>query len=322
MLVKRFEEVGKDDVPTAGDKGANLGELARAGVNVPPGVVVTTEAYRLFLDRNDVRRHIEELLAQAKGEDLMAVSATIRKLVEYSPLPDEVSKAARDAYSFLAKVLKPDEEHFDPPVAVRSAQHTKPWSPTRFTYGGQFDTYLNVVGPDKVLAHVRKCYASVWSAKNIEHRHANGIGHFDVEIACVVMGMLEPEVSGVLFTADPDSGDRGRAVIKSSWGLGEAVVSGLVVPDSYVVEKATGKVAQKTVSKKEVMVVANADGVGIRQVPEYMRERATLSSVNVKKLVETGEKVAQHYGAPQDIEWALFQNELFLLQSRSIRFKD
>lgn len=321
MLVKRFEEVGKDDVPSAGDKGANLGELARAGVNVPPGVVVTTEAYRLFLDRNDLRRRIEDLLANAKGQDVMAASATIRKLVEYSPLPDETAKAVRDAYSFLAKMLKPDEEHFHPPVAVRSAQHTKPWSPTQYTYGGQFDTYLNVVGHEAVLNHIRKCYASVWSAKNVEHRNQNKIGHFDVEIACVVMGMLEPEVSGVMFTANPDTGNRNEAIVKSSWGLGEAVVSGLVVPDSYTVEKATGKVANKTVSKKEMMVVASSDGVAIQQVPEYMRERATLSSVNLKKIVETGEKVATHYGAPQDIEWALFQNELFLLQSRSIRFK-
>lgn len=319
--MRRFEEVGKDDVPIAGDKGANLGELARAGVAVPPGFVVTTDVYRTFVDRNNLRGRIEGLLASGK-DDLLATSATIRKIVEYSPLPEEGTKAIRDAYAFLAKMLRPDEEVFTPPVAVRSAQHTRPWSPTVYTYGGQFDTYLNVVGADAVLNHVRKCYASVWHAKNIEHRNQSRIAHFDVDIACVVMGMLEPEVSGVLFTADPETGNRNEAIVKSSWGLGEAVVSGLVVPDSYALDKATGKVTKKTISRKEVMVVAQSEGVAIQQVPEYMRDRATLSPVNLKKIVDTGEKVASHYGAPQDIEWALFQNELFLLQSRSVRFKN
>ncbi|MGH3935527.1 MAG: PEP/pyruvate-binding domain-containing protein, partial [Pseudonocardiaceae bacterium] len=280
-----------------GGKAANLGELIRAGFPVPPGFCLTTAAYQQVAeDAVDLRAYATSSLAEHARAAILA-----------APIPPAIADAVDRAYRALGDNV---------PVAVRSSATAEdlPWA----SFAGQQDTYLNIVGGDAVLDAVRRCWASLWTDRAVSYRTTNGIDHATVRLAVVVQQMLDPHVAGVLFTADPVTGHRGHTVIDASPGLGEAVVSGVVNPDHFVADGA-GTVLQRRLGDKRVSVRSLAGG-GTEQVTRPAgTEQPCLSDEQIRDLTALGQRVQEHYGAPQDIEWALDDaGSLWLTQARPI----
>lgn len=325
--IKWFEEVGKGDVELVGGKGANLGELTNNGVNVPPGFSVTAEAYREFLAENNLEDKIKNLLEGLDTEDaseLQQLSREIRGLMAEGEMPESIRTEILEAYEMLKEKGVKTEK-----VAVRSSATAEDLPDASFA--GQQDTYLNISGPNELLYHVKKCWASLWTARAIYYRQDQGFVQTDVALSVVVQQMVSGNKAGVIFTVDPTTGKKDHLLINSSWGLGEAVVSGLVTPDDYLIDKNNGKVIEKNLGKKIKMIVEKGDsGVGTEVVKtaSYLGEDAvTGSSLNeseIDKLYQQALRIEEIYDAPQDIEWAIAgeDSEVYLLQSRPITTLD
>ena len=316
-----FEEIDKNDLALVGGKSANLGELIKAGIPVPPGFAVTSYAYREFIERTGLKKKISEALKEvAKSKDPKAfeeVSARIRKVIEEEDIPDDIAKAIVENYRKLCeKVGKANV-----PVAVRSSATAEDLPGASFA--GQQDTFLNVEGEDEVLLKVKKCWSSLFTPRAIFYRQEKGINHDKVLMSVVVQKMVNAKAAGVMFTIHPVTGERDKIVIEGSWGLGEAVVSGSVTPDTYVVDKKTLKIIEKKISEKTHEVVRDpSSGRTVKvEVPPERRNVPCLTDEEVVKLAELALKIEQHYGCPQDIEWAIdrdmrFPENIFIVQSR------
>ncbi len=310
-LIVALKDLGQGALAVAGGKAANLGELLRAGLPVPPGFCVTTAAYREVARDASVRAAIERLMAVAIGDPagLAAGAMAVREALLAAPVPEAIRTACADAYAGLgAEVV----------VAVRSSATAEDLPDASFA--GQQDTLLGVRGAAAVLVAIRRCWASLFSERAVAYRAPRGIAPDAVELAVVVQVLVPASVAGVLFTADPVSGRRHRAVIDASPGLGEAVVSGAVNPDHFEVEG--GVVVLRRIGDKRVRIDASvlADGVsGTRQVEVAASEAPCLSDPELHTLVALGQKIVGHFGAPQDIEWALDADRRpAILQSRPI----
>jgi len=315
-----IEDLTADDVALAGGKGANLGELVRIGVPVPPGFVVTTEAYRRFLRETGLEEKIRELLEGLNVEDpasLEETSRRIRELILSKPMPRDVEEAIRAAYRELGRRLKIEE----PLVAVRSSASAEDLPEASFA--GQQDTYLNVRGEDKVVEKVKACWASLFTARAIAYREDKGIDHLKVAMAVVVQKMVNSRSSGVMFTIHPTTGNRDVVVIESSWGLGEAIVGGKVTPDMFVIDKKTLRIVEKKINRKEIMIIydpVRGENVEVK-VPEELAEKPSISDEEAITLAKYGIKIEQHYNNPMDIEWAIDKdieppNNIFIVQAR------
>jgi pyruvate,water dikinase len=292
---------GPSQLSTVGGKAANLGELIRAGLPVPPGFCVTTEAYR-------------RIAGEAGLADLLATSGNAANLAERArdallavPVPADLAEAIGHAYRAIGD---------DVPVAVRSSATAEDLPSASFA--GQQDTYLNVVGTDALIDAVRRCWASLWTDRAVSYRGSNDVDHATVRLSVVVQQMIEADVAGVLFTADPVTGHRGHTVIDASPGLGEAVVSGAVNPDHFVTD-AAGTVLQRRLGDKRV-VVRSLPGGGTETVNLAADDtRSCIDDTQVAELTALGQRVQAHYGTPQDTEWALdHDGELWLTQARPI----
>lgn len=299
-------------LPLAGGKGSALARLATAGLPVPNGFLITTAAYRRFTEANAIQPAIDAALAATDLDDqaaLASASAAIRARFDSGSLLDTLSAPILTAYANLGDM---------PAVAVRSSA-TAEDLPGR-SFAGQQETLLNVRGADALLAAVRRCWASLWSARAIAYRQRMGVGHADVAMAVVVQVMVAADVSGVLFTANPATGERSELLLNASYGLGEAIVSGQVTPDSFTIERQSRRVRRSEPGTKELMVVpAAGQGVVTRPVPTDLRGRATLAEPELRELAALGLGVEQLFGGqPQDIEWALERGRFWLLQSRPI----
>jgi pyruvate,water dikinase len=308
-LVSWLADLGKGDVPLAGGKGANLGELLRANLPVPPGFVVTTDAYRHFVVANSLQPEIERLAQAAPPDDLTALTGAANAIgarFAKATMPPEVATAIREAYATLR----------EPPVAVRSSATAEDLPGASFA--GQMETYLNIRGHDALLAAVRRCWASLWTARAISYRANQGIASGAVSLAVVVQELLAADAAGVLFTANPVNGRRDQMVIDGCWGLGEALVSGQVTPDHWVVDARTGAIREARIARKQVMTTRQETGTVILPVPADRQEKPVLDEAQVAALTELGRRVAAHYGSPQDIEWALAQGRPYLVQARPI----
>ncbi|MGY1738288.1 PEP/pyruvate-binding domain-containing protein [Geodermatophilus sp. SYSU D00684] len=314
--VLRFADVGRDDVPAAGGKGASLGELMRAGIRVPDGFVVTTEAFRSAVAALELGSRVPAL-DPSDADAVAAACAELRSIVESAPLPAEVAEAVTAAYARLAGAGgQPDL-----PVAVRSSATSE--DSAEASFAGLQDTYLWVRGADSVLSHVRRCWASLYSVESVTYRLRRGIPETDLAMAVVVQQMVGSRSSGVMFTRSPLSGDRSVVAIDASWGLGSAVVSGDVTPDSFVVSKVTGEIVRRTVSSKTRWHQPDPSGAGVVEsdVPANLREVPSISDDEIAELVAIARQVEAHYGCPQDIEWAVSRTappgeNVVLLQSR------
>jgi pyruvate,water dikinase len=317
--IRWFQEVGVADGGLVGGKGANLGEMVVAGLPVPPGFCLTAAAYRAFIQATGLDEAIRSILADTHLDDpadVEAKTARIRGLIAEQQVPSMMAQQILDGYHRLGQELgAPGAAQL--PVAVRSSA-TAEDLPTA-SFAGQQDTYLNVRGADELLKHIKYCWASLWTARAVTYRTRQGFDHHQVYMAVVVQAMIGSEVSGIMFTANPITGNRGEAVINASWGLGEAIVSGLVTPDTFTVRKSDGHILSRQVATKEHMIEYAKEGGTVELVtPAERQDAPALSDDQVAELVALGHQIETHYSAPQDIEWAYAQGRFYILQTRAI----
>lgn len=321
--IKRFNEVGKSDIPLVGGKGANLGEMTQMGLDVPPGFCVTSSAYNYFIDYTSLNETVKVLLERLdvdNPDSLTMVSEKLQKKLNESKIPEDLEAEIRDAYRDFSRTY----ELTDPQVAVRSSATAEDLPDASFA--GQQDTYLHISGEEELLKHIRMCWASLWTARAIYYREKQKFDHFDVALSVVVQKMVNSEKSGVMFTANPISQDLNEIMINASYGLGEAVVSGMVTPDEYIINKSTKEIIETTISDKNVMVIKSDDGIGTRlvEVADYLGNEAVsrecLSEYELSTLIDYGIKIENLYKSIQDIEWGIDEDtkKLYILQSRPI----
>ncbi len=291
-----------------GGKGANLSKLSRAGFPVPPGFLITTQAYQAFVKANGLEKRILAALPDPAAADpdlLEAASASIRAMFTAARLPGDIKDEIITAYACYGQI----------PVAVRSSATAEDLPDTSFA--GQQDTFLNILGDDALIEAVINCWSSLWTARAILYRAHNAIPREGIALAVVVQAMVQSEVSGVLFTANPLTGLRSETVIDAAYGLGEALVSGQVEPDHYVVDTGQGRIKSKTLGAKRMSIRGQASGGTVTR-EERAEDQQALPDDQILALAQIGARVAELYDFPQDIEWAWFQNRLYLLQSRPV----
>jgi pyruvate,water dikinase len=313
--VRWFGDLGLSDRPLVGGKGASLGELTRAGILVPPGFVVTTAAFEAALAAIDPEGTIRADIERLNQGDLAAISAvadSIRARFLAGALPTALTRAVSEAYLALAAPSLP--------VAVRSSATSEDSDDASFA--GLQETHLCVQGTDAVLRSLRACWASLYSVESVTYRLRLKLPERQIAMGVVVQRMLASRASGVMFTRSPVTGDRSVIAIEGSFGLGSAIVSGEVTPDKYVVNKVTGEIVQRTISAKTLRHVSAIDG-GVRADPigDSEQRLPALSDDEIRELAALGKRVERHYGAPQDIEWAIARDaqqtdRIHLLQSR------
>lgn len=309
-----FKEVGKEDVGIVGGKGANLGELTTAGLPVPPGFIVTAQAYFDFIKSTGLDRIIKKDLTNIDPEDtkkLQSLALKIQKEIMSKPLSNGLIKDITKAYQEL--YTKGASGIF---VAVRSSA-TAEDLPTA-SFAGQQKTFLNVTGTDEVVKAVRKCWASLYEARAIYYRVANKFDHMKIGIAVPVQKMVQSVKSGIMFTIDPITNDRDKLVIEAGWGLGEAIVSGSVTPDRYVVSKSGLEILEKKVNKQE-WKISKVEGVTKHvTISKTEAEEQKLSDQEIIAVAKLGKIIDEHYGKPQDTEWAIEGKNLYFVQSRPV----
>lgn len=302
-LIRTFSTITASDVNVVGGKGANLGEMTRAGLPVPPGFCLTASAYREFIASFNGWEHIGLVLADTNvdaPEDVEQKAAAIREFLTAQEMPTAIRALVVENYQKLGVEVKGAREL---PVAVRSSATAEDLPNASFA--GQQDTYLNIRGENALLDHVKRCWASLWTARAVTYRQKQGFPHEQVALAVVVQAMVEADIAGVLFTANPVNHARDEIVINSSWGLGEAIVSGFVTPDTFIIRKNDLAVIEREIASKDVAIEYDASGGTVEtQVPPAKRTISSLSDEQLRELVALGIHVEQHYRAPMDIEWA------------------
>jgi len=321
-LILWFEELGKEDIPLVGGKNANLGEMLKAGIPVPPGFAITAHAYKRFIEETGIAEQIYKIIEETVTDpndpkQYEEASKRIRSLIESTPMPDYLAEAIKQTYRELCNRTN----IVNISVAVRSSATAEDLPDASFA--GQQETYLNVAGEDKLLEKTVKCWSSLFTPRAIFYRTQKGFRHEDVLISVGVQKMVNAKAAGVMFTLNPVTGDRNQIVIEANWGLGESVVSGAVTPDYYAVDKNTMKIIEKKIAKKTVEYVKNPEtGETIHaEVPPERQEIPCLTDEEILRLAELGKKIEEHYGKAQDIEWAIdrdlpFPENVFIVQSR------
>lgn len=292
----------------AGGKGMNLVRLTHAGFAVPQGFIISTSAYSEFVNTNSGLSVVQSAVDNLSAEDSSALeqtSAQIQAAFSTGKMPEEIEADVRAAYA----------EFENKPVAVRSSATAEDLPDLSFA--GQQDTYLNVIGSEQLLRAIIDCWSSLWTARAIGYRLRNRINHNEAALAVVVQEMIQSEASGVLFTANPLTGLRSESVIDATLGLGEALVSGQVEPDHYVVDTLSNRILTKTLGAKKISTRAKAGG-GVEVIEINADARQTLADEEIKELASVGQQIQNEYGSPQDIEWAFAENKLYILQSRAI----
>ncbi len=309
-LILGFQEIDKTDLMAVGGKGANLGELSKIeGINVPQGFCISTEAFKRIMGETPLINKLLEQLSLLKVDDrekIVELSAEIRKVIEETDIPQDIEDEITPHFSGV------DEKNA---YAVRSSA-TAEDLPTA-SFAGQQDTYLNIIGKEAILRHISKCWASLFTERAVTYRIQNGFDHRKVQLSVVVQKMIFPQVAGILFTADPVTSNRKVISIDASFGLGEALVSGIVNPDSYKVRG--GKVIEKKITSKKLAVYALKGGGTKEQPLDAGQQNAqALSDEQILQLEHIGRKIEAHFGCPQDIEWCLAEDTFHIVQSRPI----
>ena len=312
-----FAEVGRDDVSLVGGKGANLGELTQADIPVPPGFVVTTRAYREFINHSGLDHVLRRILHGLDVDDesqLNATAAAVQQAIEQAEMPATMQQEIRTAYGQLG----------EGPVAVRSSATAEDLAEASFA--GQQATFLNIEGGVNVVEAVQRCWASLFEARAIFYREQAGWGHLDVDLAVPVQRMVQSESSGVMFTVDPITNDANRIVIEAAFGLGEAVVGGLVSPDHFEVDKAAEQILERQIFTQDRQLVRAPGGAvdpehGANVWQELSESEGSTPKLDDGQVVELsviGKRIESHYGSPQDIEWGWADSQFYLLQTRPI----
>jgi phosphoenolpyruvate synthase/pyruvate phosphate dikinase len=305
------------DLATTGGKGSSLARLAAAGLPVPEGFHVTTDAYRAAVTGTPQRAIVEAAakVAQDRPETHEAAADRIAEIFAGLEIPPEVADAVRAGYSGLRVPAPSSLGASDPTVAVRSSATAEDLP--GMSFAGQQDSYLNIRGEEALLRAVRDCWASLWTARAIGYRARHGIPAEEVSLAVVVQQMVPADAAGVLFTVDPMTGSRDWLVINAAWGLGEAVVGGQVNPDTFLVAR-VGNVVKRTVSTKAVRTVRTGDGTRNEPVPAELRRRPSLTDAQAADLAALGARIEELYETPVDVEWAVHDGRPFILQARPV----
>jgi pyruvate,water dikinase len=321
-LVIWFEGLRRTDIPSVGGKNANLGEMTYAHLPVPPGFAITAYAYKKFIEDTSIAAKIYDIINETmtvpddptQGE---LASRKIRKLIESTRVPKDIEKAIKLSYDELCKKLKMKDVF----VAVRSSATAEDLADASFA--GQQETFLNVRGADEVVANTVKCWSSLFTPRAIFYRNEKGFAHEKVFISVGVQKMVNSKVAGVMFTLNPVTGNTSQIVIEGNYGLGEAVVSGSVTPDDFVVDKETLKISEKRLAKKTVQYIRDpkTGNTVHAEVPVEMQDQPCINDDEIHRLAELAKRIEQHYGKPQDIEWAIDKdiqhpNNIFIVQSR------
>ena len=314
-VIAWFEEIGKADIPIAGGKGANLGEMTKARIPVPPGFIVTADAYFQFLQEAQLAEKIRTHLKILKPKDTKMLQETafqIMQMISQASMPPGMADEIKKAY----------QKMHQGPVAVRSSATAEDLPEASFA--GQQSTFLNIQGPSNVVEAVQKCWASLFEARAIFYRNEQRFDHSKVGIAVVVQRMVQSEISGVAFTAEPLSSDEKKIVIEAAYGLGEALVSGELTPDMYLLEKESLRLLEKKVATQEWQLIRNPDSRDRKRknikVPIPARDQSLqkLADKDIAALAKIAKKIEALYKCPQDIEWAKEQGNFYIVQTRPI----
>ncbi|HFV1157757.1 TPA: PEP/pyruvate-binding domain-containing protein [Streptococcus agalactiae] len=307
-MILDFNEIKKEDVLIVGGKGANLGEMTSAKINVPSGFVITADAYRDFLKVNAIDSLIENGIKKSADDEkiLLNEAEHFREKIKAGKFPEQLENAIREKYFNLGNNTR---------VAVRSSATAEDLPDASFA--GQQETYLNVQGIESVLNGVRNCYASLWGNRAVSYRFHQGYDQTSVSIAVVIQEMIESEKSGVLFTVNPVNKKENEMQINASFGLGESVVSGRVTADSYIIDK-SGNIIEVNIGSKETQIIyGDKETVEVSVNPDKRKTRA-LNDREILELMKCGLEIEKHYGMPMDIEWAIKNDIVYILQARAI----
>ncbi len=313
-----FQECRRQHTARVGGKCASLGELTAAGIRVPPGFTVTTDAYYRFLTETGIRDPICQVLRKIdRGAAVPEVGDEVRRMVLEAPVPGWLEEELRAAYRDLCSSCAAQ----DLPVAVRSSATLEDTEDASFA--GQQDTFLWVCGEDDVVDRVKRCWASLFSDRVIAYREEKGFSHENVRIAVGVQKMVRARTSGVLFTLNPVNGDRSKVAINAAWGFGEGVVSGEITPDDFLVDKVTFDILRRTVVPKPSAYLLDPETGTVRMmdVPAERQEEPSLSDDEIQELTRLARRIEKHYGRPMDVEWAVdedlgFPDSIVILQAR------
>lgn len=303
-FVSTLAQLNKTQVALAGGKAANLGELTTIdGIKVPEGFCVTTEAYRKITATPELQQLLDQLAATNDPRQLKMLGTQIRDEIETIVIPDEIVTTINEQLT--------DGKAY----AIRSSATAEDLPTTSFA--GQQDTYLNIIGKDEIIRHISRCWASVFTERAVVYRNQNGFDHRKVQLAVIIQEMIMPQVAGTMFTADPVTGNRKVLSIDASFGLGEALVAGLVNADNFKVRE--GRIMDKKISKKTTAIYPLKEG-GTKEQPLITAQQnlPSLSDEQVGQLEEAGRKIEAHFGNPQDIEWCIQDGQLYIVQSRPI----
>jgi pyruvate,water dikinase len=318
-LIVWFDSYRDSDLGRVGGKNASLGTMMAAGLPVPPGFAITTLAYHSLRQNSELYWKVERALAEIDHSDpvgLRRTSRFVRALIEEVPIHPKIEAAIRYSYYELCDRCGVE----DVPVAVRSSATAEDLPDASFA--GQQDTFLWIKGADSVVEHVKRCWSSVFTDRAMAYRHEMGHDHEIISMSVGIQKMVQPKAAGVAFTLNPSDGDRSQIAIDSAWGFGEAVVSGEVNPDNFLVDKVLLEIVRRTISPKEIQYALNGAGmVEPLPVPEDLRTTSSLTDGEVKAVAAMAKRAERHYGCPQDVEWAIDAHlsageNVILLQSR------
>jgi len=313
-FIKEFKDLNTKDILLAGGKGANLGELTKIGIPVPPGFVILANAFERFLEENDINVEIERIWERMNVEDIESVeesSEILRDLILKGKMPKDIENEIFNAFKKLRAKY----------VAVRSSATTE--DSKIDSWAGELETYLNTT-KENLIENVKRCWASLFTPRALFYRAKRNLMDKKVSVAVVVQKMVQSEVSGVCFTVHPVIKDRNQMVIEACWGLGEILVQGKITPDSYVIDKSKIKnqkskfILDKNINPQEKMIVKVNGGTKEVKVPKEKIKKQKLSDNQIRKLAKICLKIENHYKDPQDIEWAFEKNKFYIVQTRPI----
>lgn len=305
---KTFKEILKLDFPIAGGKGASLGEMTQAGISVPPGFVVLAGAFDRFLAETDLGVEIETIIKKVNAKNIDSVeevSTKIRDLILDAEFPKDIAQEVTSEFK------KMDVEY----VAVRSSATAE--DSLVASWAGELESYLNI-NEKNLLDSVKKCWSSLFNTRAIFYRFEKNFADQKVLVAVVVQKMAQSEISGIAFTVNPVTKDKNQMVIESGWGLGDAIVGGKITPDTYIIDKNGEKIIDKNISKQNIMIVKGKNGTEETSVAKAKRDKQKLSDKQIMEVAKICTRIEKHYQSPQDIEWAIEKNKIYITQSRPI----
>ncbi len=318
-----FKDLDKDSLLVAGGKGTNLGIMYKLGFPVPNGFCVTAQTYQEYIEKTGIKEQLKRLLQGLDKEDtdkLQKIAVEIQNIIVSTPIPDDVAEEIMDNYELLgadqhkASDIVNARDIF---VAVRSSATAEDLPEASFA--GQQATYLNIKGKEKVVSAVLACWASLFTARAIYYREKNKFDHLKVYICAVVQKMVDADKSGIMFTINPATNSFNEIVIEAIYGLGELIVGGEVNPDMYIIDKNSREIKKIEVRKKPFGLFKNENGENEKQdIPVDEQSRQVLSDAQIKELARLGKKLEEHYGKPQDVEWAVERERLYLVQTRAV----